>query len=169
MKRRKQSKQSTTVVNGGNTPTGINKWAISLLRYSAAFLDWTGAELKQMNRRARKLMTMLNPILGLKRYVLTSEEGLLITARRVDGDYEQQEFKERRRNERSNVLKEKKLHGQFFNKFEEVAGEEKWLWLRDRSIKRETESLIMAAKRIKEKIEKTQAESVDCVEKWMRQ
>ena len=28
-------------------------------------------------------------ILGLERYVLTSEEGLLIVARRVDGDYEQ--------------------------------------------------------------------------------
>ena len=38
--------------------------AISLLRYSAAFLDWTGTELEQMERRTRKLMTMhqtLNP------------------------------------------------------------------------------------------------------------
>ena len=46
-------------------------------------------------------------ILRLERYVVTSEEGLLIAARRVDGDYEQhrgmiemvKEFKERRRNE----------------------------------------------------------------------
>ena len=46
-------------------------------------------------------------ILRLERYVITSEEGLLIAARRVDGDYEQhlgmiemvKEFKERRRNE----------------------------------------------------------------------
>ena len=29
------------------------------------------------------------PILGLEKYVLTSEEVLLIAARRVDGDYEQ--------------------------------------------------------------------------------
>ena len=44
-------------------------------------------------------------ILGLERYVLTSEEGLLIAARRVDGDYEQhlrmiesvKEFKERKK------------------------------------------------------------------------
>ena len=36
------------------------------------------------------------------------------------------------------MLKQKKLHGQFFNQIEEVAGGEKWLWLRDRSIKRET-------------------------------
>ena len=38
--------------------TGINRWAISLLRYFAAFLDFTGAELEQMDRKTRKLMTM---------------------------------------------------------------------------------------------------------------
>ena len=92
----------------------------------------------------------------------------------MDGDHEQhlgmiesvKEFKERRRNERSNVSKQKKLHGQFFNQIEEVAREEKWLRLRDGSIKRETESLIMAAKEqairtnaTKAKIDKTEAES----------
>lgn len=69
----------------------------------------------------------------------------------MDEDYEQQlgiidskkEFKERRKNEQSKVLTQKKLNGQFINQIEEVVGEEKWLWLRDRSIKRETESLIM--------------------------
>ena len=172
-----------TKLNGGNILTGINTWAISLPRCSAAFLDWTGAELEQMDRRTRKLMAMhraLNPksevartylsrkggrgltsvegtvilaILGYERYILTSEEGLLIAARRVDGDYEQhleliesvKEFKERRTNERSNVLKQKKFDEQFFNHIEELAWEEKWLWLRDESIKKETESLIIAA------------------------
>ena len=43
------------------------------------------------------------------------------------------------------MLKWKKLHGPFFNQIEEVAGEEKLPWLRDGSLKRETESLIMAA------------------------
>ena len=157
-----------------------------------------------MDRKTRKLMTMhqaLSPkseaariylsrkggrglisvedtvklaILGLERYALTSEEGLLIAVRRVEVDYEQhlgmiesvKEFKERRRNERSSVLKQKRLHGQLFNQTEEVAGEEKWPWLRDGSIKRETESLIMAAQEqairtnaIKAKIDKAQAES----------
>ena len=132
-------------LNGGNIITGINVWAISLLRYSAIFLYWTGAELDQMDRRTRKLMTMhgaLNPksdvariylsrkggvrgliivedivtlaVLGLQIYVSTSEEGLLIAARRVDGNYKQhlamikgvKEFKERRRNEPSSVLKQ---------------------------------------------------------------
>ena len=109
-----------TKLNGGNIITGINTWAILSLRYSAAFLDWTGAELEQMGKRTIKLMTMhraLNPksdvariylsrkkggrglirvedtvklaLLGLERCILTSEEGLLIAARRVDGDYEQ--------------------------------------------------------------------------------
>ena len=58
-------------------------------------------------------------ILCLEKYILISEEGLLIAARRVDGDYEKhlgniesvKEFKERRRNERSNLSKQKKLHG----------------------------------------------------------
>ena len=173
-----------TKLNSGNIITGINTWAVSLQRYSAAFLNWTRAELEQMDRQTRKLMIMhraLNPksdvartFLRLERYVLTSEEGLHMAAKRGDGDYEQhlgmiervKEFKERRRNERSNVLKQKKLHGQFFNQIEEVAGEEKWQWLRDGSIKRETESLSMATQEqairinaIKAKIDKTQAES----------
>ena len=71
------------------------------------------------------------------------KEGLPIRVRGVDGDYEQhlgmtesvKEFKEWRKNERCNVLKEKKLHGQFSNQIEEVAGDEKWLWLSERSIK----------------------------------
>ena len=155
-----------TKLNGGNIITGTNTWAISLLRYSAAFLDWTGAEFERMDRRKRKLMAMhraLNPksdvariylsrkkggrglisvedtvklaILGLERYVLTSEEGLLIAARIVDGDYEEhlgmvesvKEFNDNRRNEQSNVLKQKKLHGQFFRQIEDVVGEEKCL------------------------------------------
>ena len=57
------------------------------------------------------------------------------------------EFKQRRRNKRSNVLKQKKLHRQFFNQIEDVAQEEKWLWLRDGSIKRETELLSIAAQK----------------------
>ena len=72
-----------------------------------------------------------------------------------------------KRSERNNVLKQKKLQGLFFNQIEEVPGEEKWLRLRDRSNKRETESLIMAAQKqakrrrrnaIKAKPDKTQGE-----------
>ena len=40
-------------------------------------------------------------------------------------------FKERRRNEQSNVLKQKRLHWQVFSQIEKVAGNEKWLLLKD--------------------------------------
>ena len=54
---RRERKILETKLNGGNIVTGINTWAVSLLRYSAAFLDWTGKELEQMDRRTTKLMT----------------------------------------------------------------------------------------------------------------
>ena len=66
-----------TKLNGGNIITG-NAWAIPLLRYSAAFLDRTEAELEQMDRRKRKLMTMhraLNPKSDVARIYLSRKEG----------------------------------------------------------------------------------------------
>ena len=65
-----------------------------------------------------KKNTVKLAIVGLERYVLTSEEGLPIAARRGDRDCEQnlgmieglKDFKERRRYMRSNTLKQKKLH-----------------------------------------------------------
>ena len=35
---------------------GINTWAVPVVRYSEPFLKWTRDELKQMDRRTRKLM-----------------------------------------------------------------------------------------------------------------
>ena len=132
-----------------------------ITKIPTAFLDWTGTELEQMDRRTRKLMTMhralnsksdvariylsrkeggrgLNSvehtvklaILGLERYVLTSAERLLIAAIRVDGDYEQhlgmiesvKEFKERRRNERSNVMKQRSYTGSSLTKLKMLQG-----------------------------------------------
>ena len=39
---RRVGKMLETKLNGGNIMTGIKTRAISLLRYSAVFLDWTG-------------------------------------------------------------------------------------------------------------------------------
>ena len=36
----------------------INTWAVSVVRYSEPFVKWTREELKQMDQRTRKLMTM---------------------------------------------------------------------------------------------------------------
>ena len=49
-------------MNGGNIIKGTNTWAVSLLKYSATFIDWNCTELTQLDRRARKLMTMHNAL-----------------------------------------------------------------------------------------------------------
>ena len=41
-----------------NLIKGINTWAVPLVRYSGPFFKWTRDELKQMDQRTRKLMTM---------------------------------------------------------------------------------------------------------------
>ena len=41
-----------------NFVKGINSWAVPLVWYSELFLKWTREELKQMDQRTRKLMTM---------------------------------------------------------------------------------------------------------------
>ena len=45
-------------LNSRNLVKGITTWAASLMRYSAPFLDWTVDELKAIDRRTRKLLTM---------------------------------------------------------------------------------------------------------------
>ena len=47
--------------NNNNFIKGINTWAVPLVRYSGPFLKWT-RELKQMDQRTRKLMTMLKAL-----------------------------------------------------------------------------------------------------------
>ena len=43
---------------GRNLIKGINTWAVPLVRYSGLFLKWTKEELRQMDEKTRKLMTM---------------------------------------------------------------------------------------------------------------
>ena len=55
-----------------------SKYMGRLPGYSAAFLDWTGAELAQIDKRTRKLMTMhqaLNPKIDVARIYLSRKEG----------------------------------------------------------------------------------------------
>ena len=99
-------------LNGGNLVRGVNTWAVSLLRYSAAFVSWRESELQAIDRKIRKLFTIygaLHPksdvdrlsiprkggrglisiedcvelaIRGLEVYVHESEERLIQAARR---------------------------------------------------------------------------------------
>ena len=41
-----------------NLIKGIDTWAVPLVKYSRPFLKWTREELKQMDQRTRKLLTM---------------------------------------------------------------------------------------------------------------
>ena len=66
-----------TKLNSGNIIKGIKTWTESLLRYSAAFIDWNCAELTQLDRRTRKLMTMhkaLHPKSNVDRLYITRKE-----------------------------------------------------------------------------------------------
>ena len=60
--RRRVRKILEAKLNGGNLIKSINTWAVSLLRYSAAFLEWTKAEVEQLYRRTRRLVTMYNSL-----------------------------------------------------------------------------------------------------------
>ena len=55
---RRTRKLLETKLSSRNLIKGINTWAVSLVRYSGPFLKWTWEELKQMDQRTRKLMTM---------------------------------------------------------------------------------------------------------------
>ena len=107
--------------------------------------------------------------IGLERYIKESKERLIVAAR---GDNENadteigNEFKRKTQQERKTKWKEKMLHGQFLRHTEELADKDQWLWLTDGTLKRETESLVMATQEqalitnlVKAKIDKSQEDS----------
>ena len=64
--------------NGGNLVCGVNVWAVSLLRYSAAFVSWRKSELQAIDRKTRKLFTVygaLHPKSDVDRLYIPRKEG----------------------------------------------------------------------------------------------
>ena len=55
---RRLRKVLKTKLNGGNLVRGVNTWAVSLIRYSAAFVSWRKSELQAIDRKNRKLFTI---------------------------------------------------------------------------------------------------------------
>ena len=55
---RRTKKLLETKLSSRNLIKGINNWAVSLVRYSGPFLKWTREELRQIDQRTRKIMTM---------------------------------------------------------------------------------------------------------------
>ena len=67
-----------TKLSSRNLIKGINTWVVSLVRYSEPFLKWTRDELKEMDQRTRKLMTMhkaLHPKNNVDRLYVSRKEG----------------------------------------------------------------------------------------------
>ena len=76
--KRRVRKILKTKLNGNNIIKGINTWAIALLRYSAAFLEWTRLEKEELDRDTRKSLTMdkaLHPKSDVDRLYLHRNEG----------------------------------------------------------------------------------------------
>ena len=63
---------------GKNKIKAINSWAVAIMRYGARKLKWRVDELKELNRKTRKLLTIhkgLHPKIDVgKLYVSTWEE-----------------------------------------------------------------------------------------------
>ena len=57
---RRVRKVLETKLNRRNLLKAINTWAISVVRYSAAFLGWSRLQLEEIDRRMRKLLTIHN-------------------------------------------------------------------------------------------------------------
>ena len=55
---RRVCKDLETKFTGGNIIKERNIWVVSLLRYSAAFINWNCIELTHLDRRNRELITM---------------------------------------------------------------------------------------------------------------
>ena len=65
-------------LNGGTLVRGVNTWAVSLLKYSAAFVTWEKSELQAIDRKTRKLFTIygaLHPKSDVDRLYIPRKEG----------------------------------------------------------------------------------------------
>ena len=75
---RKLKKVLKTKLNGGDLVSGVNTYAVSLLRYLAAFVSWRKNELQAIDRKTRKLFTIygaLHPKSNVDRLYIPRKEG----------------------------------------------------------------------------------------------
>ena len=157
-----------TKLSGRNLVKGINTWAVPLVRYSWAFLKWTRKELKQMDQRTRKLMTMhkeLHPRDDIDRniYVTRKEggSGLASIEDTVDSSIQQlEDYIEKHerglittiRNDTDNTIGERmttrkqKWGGTtlFKRQVNNISRQKTWTLLRKGNFKREMESFLIA-------------------------
>ena len=87
---------------------------------------------------------------NMQHYIANSEEDLLkfvAESMNLDPDEieEKDKFQKRLAQQKTDKLKSMKLHGQFENQTGEIKTEDSWNWLSKGDLKRETQSLLMAA------------------------
>ena len=169
---RRTRKLLETKLSNRNLIKGINTWAVPLVRYSGPVLKQTRDELKQMDQRTRKLMTMhkaLHPRDDIDRLYVSRKEGGrelasiedtadasiqrlkdyiekhdrgLITTIRVDTDNTIDE----RVTTKKQKWEGKQLYGSFKRLINNISHQKTWTWLRKGNLKRETESLQIGTK-----------------------
>ena len=55
---RRVRKMLETKLNSGDVFNAINTWAVSVVNYFAAFLEWSRLQLEEIDRRTRSLLTI---------------------------------------------------------------------------------------------------------------
>ena len=69
-----------TKLSEKNKIMAVNSWAVAPLRYSANMVDWKVDELKELDRKTRKIMTLhgaLHPKSDDDRMYLSPQKGLV--------------------------------------------------------------------------------------------
>mgnify|MGYP001794065188 FL=1 len=167
-------------LSAGNLFQAINTWAVSLYRYGAGVVEWTKDELKQIDRRTRKLIAMhrgMHPRSdvdrlyvergkggrglmsiedtvkyeshSLKKYTEDSPVEVIRNAGRVvksdEEDMTKSGYRDKQKTTRIDEWVEKPMNGQYIRQTKEHTAAETWKWMTRGSLKRETESLIVAA------------------------
>ena len=169
---RRTRKLVQTKLSHRNLIKGINTWAVFIVRYSGPFLKWTGEELKQMDLRTRKPMTMykaLHPRDDVEKLRVLRKEGgrgLASIKDSVDASIQQlKDYKEKHEgglisamsydtnntmdNKMTIVRKHKweqrRHYGRFKRRINNITHKRTWTWLKKRNFKKEAESLLIAA------------------------
>ena len=76
--KRRQRLILKSTLNGRNKVTAINTWAVAIFRYGAGIIQWTASELKDLDRKSRKTMTIyggLHPKSDVDRLYVKRKEG----------------------------------------------------------------------------------------------
>ena len=147
-----------STLNGGNLVRGVNTWAVSLLRYSAAFVSWRKSELQTIERKTRKLFTIYGAFhpksdvdrlyIGRKeegRGMISTEDCVELAIRslevyvhgseatrgdKIDGLEAASVLKRSKKKKRSGDWEKKVLHGQYLRQTKKVRSDQCWLGFR---------------------------------------